>query len=472
MGMRSSAAPQRPSATPMRGHGGVAMGRPGIEAFMVAAGKAPLTEAFARRAPVVPWRGAMPIAEADQAAALLDLTSRPHDTRSVAYLHTPFCHNHCLFCGFYQNPWREEWSASFVDTVIKEIAQAARTPLVGEGPAIEAVYCGGGTPTALHAHDIVRLIRALRQHLPLAAACEITLEGRVYDFGLDKAKAAIDAGVNRISLGVQSFDTQVRRRLGRKTDADTLVKEISALVALEGTAIVVDLMYGLPGQNEDVWLRDLAHANALDLDGLDVYALNVWPNGPLAQAVAAGKALPLPALPAQARAYAQAGEMLAGAGWRQISHAHFARTALERNIYNRSVKEGATCLAFGPGAGGYAHGCRWRNVSDLTQWQQRVADGTPTVAGLARVSPNHKAETLIVAGLEAGTLDCTRVEAAAPGFLAHAAPLLRNWCAAGLGEWRDEVLTLTRAGWFWMTTMTAGLHTVLDGLGEREAVHG
>jgi len=457
----TSVAPAQPAASGPRGHGGAGPAAADPRAYLVAPGTDPLT-AFARRAPVMPWRSSRPVAAAEAAALQRELLDSPRRERSVAYVHVPFCHNHCLFCGFYQNPWRAELSSGFVDTLIAEVAAAARHRLVAEGPALEAVYLGGGTPTALAADDIARLIGALRRHLPLAADCEVTLEGRLHDFGRAKAQAAVAAGVNRISLGVQSFDTQVRRRLGRKASREEAIARLAELAGLDGVALVIDLMYGLPGQDGECWARDVETGAGLPLDGLDVYALSVWPNGPLAQAIAGGKALPLPALADQARAYVEAGHALRARGWRQISHAHFAHTNLERNVYNRSVKEGAACLAFGPGAGGNAHGLRWRNTSDLAVWEARVAEGACTIGDLARSGERQRAETLVVAGLEAGRLDCARIEACAPGFRATADELLANWCAAGLADLDGDQFVLTPAGRFWMTTLTAGLHAALD----------
>lgn len=446
-----------------RGHGGMSF--PGdVSAYLARSGADPLTGAFARRGPVMPFRGAMPIAESEAATTFGRATNIARDARSVAYVHVPFCHNHCLFCGFYQNPWQKNLSSGFVDALVLEISQAAQTACVQEGPPIEAVYLGGGTPTALDARDITRLIRAIRDRLPLAADCEITLEGRVHDFGVEKARAAIEAGANRISLGIQCFDTRVRRRLGRKSDMAMLIEAIGALTELDSAAIVIDLMYGLPGQDEAVWQADIARATRLDLDGLDVYALNVWPGGPLAGAIEAGKALPLPGLADQARAYAQACRTLEDLNWRHISHAHFARTPRERNIYNRMVKEGAICLAFGPGAGGFLHGLRWRNITALDEWSRRVARGEPVFGGLSRVSALHHPQTMIVAGLERGVLDLGQLEAAAPGFLAVAGPLLANWKACGLLALDGSRAELTLAGHFWMTTLTAGLHAALDAI--------
>jgi len=456
---------QPKTAVSARGHGGGGPAATDLRAYYVVPGADALTGAFARRSPVMPWRSSRPVGPDEVAQLTRALLASPRRQRSVAYVHIPYCHNHCLFCGFYQNPWSADVSTGFVDTLIAEIAAAARHRLVGEGPAIEAVYLGGGTPTALAAEDIARLIGALRSLLPLAADCEVTLEGRLHDFDRAKAQAAVAAGVNRISLGIQSFDSTVRRRLGRKASREEAIArlvDLAALAAPDPVALVIDLMYGLPGQDAECWARDVETVAGLPLDGLDVYALSVWPNGPLAQAIAGGKALPLPPLADQARAYAHAGCALRERGWRQISHAHYARTNLERNVYNRAVKEDTTCLAFGPGAGGQADGLRWRNTADLGVWRARVAEGVPTMADLARSGERHRAEALVVGGLEAGRLDCSRVEVCVPGFRASAAGLLANWCAAGLTELEGDSLSLTAAGRFWMTTLTAGLHAALD----------
>lgn len=418
--------------------------------------------AFARRAPMVPWTGAAPVLPADAAPLWAGIERTPREERTVAYVHIPFCHNHCLFCAFYQNPYEEERSGWFVDLLIDEIRAKARTAFVRHGPAIDAVYFGGGTPTALAASDLRRLIDTAREYLPLGPDCEITLEGRA--FALDEAKtaAAFEAGVNRISLGVQSFDTQVRRRLGRKLDETSLVAVLERLIDVDHAAIVVDLMYGLPGQRHEVWRRDLDIACGLGLDGLSFYATSIWPNGPLAQAIRAGKALPVPTLADQVADHAEASGRLAGEGWRRIAQSHCARTRRERNIYNRAVKAGATCLAFGPGAGGSGHGHSWRNVSDLAQWEATVRAGMPVVAGLSRLPPSHRAQSLVTAGLELGELDCAAVERCVPGFRAEAGALITAWHDAGLVECMGERLITTTAGGFWMTTLAGGLIAAIE----------
>ncbi|KAB2911564.1 MAG: heme anaerobic degradation radical SAM methyltransferase ChuW/HutW [Hyphomicrobiaceae bacterium] len=440
-------------------------------AYAARRGTDPLTAAFARRQFVVPWQGCEPIGDADVEATFARIVHTPRREPAVAYVHVPYCQNHCLFCGFFQNVWRPDVSAAFVDDIVAEIERLARTPLVASAP-IDAVYIGGGTPSALAADDLARLVAGLRRHLPLAAACEITVEGRIYDFGIAKAVAALDAGASRISLGVQSFDTGVRQRLGRKASGEEARAFLNGLVALERAPIGCDLIYGLPGQDERIWHNDVETAIALGLDGLSVYALNVWPGGPLSRAIGAGKIAAAGTLAFQATAYAAACDLLTARGWRQISQAHFVRSPRERNRYNRLIKAGAACLAFGPGAGGQAHGHSWRNVVDVARRRAMVADGRMPIEGLARMPRDHRAHVAITSGLEDGELDLTTVEAEAPGFAEAAAPLIQDWSEAGLGEIDANRFRTTRAGAFWMTTLTKGLFAVLDELESTEAAQG
>lgn len=215
--MSSSGGDTQSSLIPSSRSGIVASGADGFASYLTRRSSDPLTGAFMRRQFVVPWQGCVPVAEQEVDEALALIFQTPRAEPSVAYVHVPYCQNHCLFCGFFQNVWRADASAAFVDDVVAELSRLSATPLVSSAP-IDAIYIGGGTPSALAADDLARLIKALRHHLPVASDCEITVEGRVYDFGIEKAVSALDAGANRISLGIQSFDSELRRSLGRKAN--------------------------------------------------------------------------------------------------------------------------------------------------------------------------------------------------------------------------------------------------------------
>jgi oxygen-independent coproporphyrinogen-3 oxidase len=432
-----------------------------LDDFLVPAGRDPLTEAFSGREFAPPWRGSTPVDGIEADAVLERVFATARDEPAIAYVHVPYCQNHCLFCGFFQNVWKPEVADGFVDDVVAEVAARAATPLIASAP-VAAVYIGGGTPTALPAAALARLIEGLRTHLPLADDCEITLEGRAFDFGLSKAAAALGAGVNRISLGVQSFDTGVRRRLGRKLSGEELRTALAELVDLGRARVVCDLIYGLPGQDEEIWARDVDTAADLGLDGATLYALNIWRGGPLFRAIEAGKLPPAGPLARQAQAYAAGVARLSERGWRAVSQSHLAGSERERNVYNAGIKRGMPCLPFGPGAGGQAHGIRWRNVIEIERRRELVARGRAPVEGLSRMPARYAAQAAVTAGLEAGAIDLATVEALAPGFSDAAAPLVANWSEAGLVVREESRLRTTTAGAFWITNLTSGLYAALD----------
>ncbi|HWK33059.1 MAG TPA: heme anaerobic degradation radical SAM methyltransferase ChuW/HutW [Hyphomicrobium sp.] len=429
-------------------------------AYAARRGVDPLTGAFVRRHFIAPWQDSEPVMEPDADATVECIFETPRAQSAVAYVHVPYCQNHCLFCGFFQNVWRADVSAAFVDDVIAEVSRLAHKPLIASAP-IEAVYIGGGTPSALLADDLSRLVAGLRRHLPLSSDCEFTVEGRAYDFGLAKAVAALDAGANRISLGIQSFDTDVRRRLGRKASGTEAKTFLADLVALGRASVGCDLIYGLPGQTQEIWRRDIEAAIDLRIDGLTIYALNIWPGGPLSQAIGAGKLAAAGALPFQAECYGKAADLLIAAGWGQASQAHFRRSARERNRYNRLIKAGAPCLGFGPGAGSQAHGHSWRNIVDIARRRTLIADSRMPIEGLVRLARDHCARTAIASGLEDGVLDIAAIDRLAEGFAEAAQPLLEDWATAGLGHIGAARFRTTRAGAFWITTLTKGLYAVL-----------
>ena len=177
-------------------------------------GADPLRDAFAARRAVMPFRGGTPVTE-DETSAQWDRLLDDEGCEGVAagraaYLHVPFCVNHCLFCNFYRNAYTADQAARYADMLVAEIEREAARPAI-RARAIEAVYLGGGTPSALSAADLSRILTTVRRRLPLAPDCEITIEGRIIHFDPEKIDACLEAGANRISIGVQSFDTTCAR---------------------------------------------------------------------------------------------------------------------------------------------------------------------------------------------------------------------------------------------------------------------
>ena len=189
-------------------------GQDDISRWLAKVSENPIVEAFPEKIDIHPGMDSSLLLPTEMPEVLSELVSKPRTRRTVAYINVPYCETRCLYCLFYIKPYRnKEESNAFADTLIKELQLWSDKP-VQKGEPVHAVYFGGGTPTALEACDIERIIKAVRRYLPLANDCEITYEGRLSGFGTDKMEAALAGGANRFSLGVQSFDTKIRQAVG------------------------------------------------------------------------------------------------------------------------------------------------------------------------------------------------------------------------------------------------------------------
>jgi anaerobilin synthase len=407
-----------------------------------------------------PWmsRSTRVIAAAESVyPALLSHSRAPR----LAYLHIPFCANHCLFCGFYRNKSDASAMRTYVDGLIEEIAQDGQREGSRNTP-IHAVFFGGGTPSALSAEDLSRLLSALHAHLPLAPDCEITIEGRVTGFDEEKIDACLEGGANRFSIGIQSFDTALRRRMGRKATREEATKFLRTLVERERAAVVCDLIYGLPLQSDEIWRSDVALCNEIGLDGVDLYCLNVHAGSPLARSIDKG-ALPPPADHATAaRRYQEGGEILDAAGWQRLSQAHWQRTPRERNRYNTATKAGADCLALGAGAGGMLAGHRFMQDSDTNNYLSCIGSGQKAIRAMLAPPPHYHACSTVMAALEDGSLDLAELDQIVEaGFASALVPLIEYWCAQGLSLHHQGQLTLTALGRYWHNNIAAQLFTLI-----------
>lgn len=418
----------------------------------------PIRDAFARRAPLVPWRGRHPVpADALEDAWKRLIGTPPQRRKRVAYVNVPFCANHCLFCGFYRGPAQPARMTGYASLVIEELERERAAEGVARAP-VHAVYLGGGTPSALPADELQRLLRALRSALPLAPDCEITVEGRWLGFDADKVDACLEAGANRFSIGVQSFDTSVRRSQGRRGSRDELLRFLAELVDRDRAAVVVDLLIGLPGQTPDTWQDDLRACIDLGLDGVDLYPLNVYPMTPLAGAIAAGKSAPALPLPEQGAMYREGARVLEDAGWRQISNSHWARATRERNLYNLLIKQGADCLGYGAGAGGSLADHAYALEPDLERYAALLRSGRKPLSAIRELDAGEHLQQRLAEQLEVGRLD---LSALAPDAAERAGALVEQWQRAGLLEGVGPRLRLTVAGRFWAPNLARGLREAL-----------
>ena len=412
-------------------------------------------KAFPERQALMPVWGGVPMPRPQWQNIWKKKLPHATDVDALAYLHIPFCANHCVFCGFYRNAWKDSQSSVYTDKIIEEMAAEAEVRK-GKGK-IRAVYFGGGTPTALLTEDLVRLIRACYQYLPLAEDCEFTIEGRMSHFDLEKAQACLEAGANRISIGVQTFNTAIRRRLGRKHSGDEAFEYLAKLCELDAV-IVADLMFGLPNQTDEVWQNDIARATELPLSGLDTYAFNLYPMLPINRMIEKGAFPTPPGFDIQADQYAYTVETLLEKGWEQVSNSHFAYPGRgERNRYNTLIKSDISCLAFGSGAGGNFGGFSYQVQGDLESYLA-TPKGEKNIAFMSGHSPNKALLSKVQHDIETGRLNPSLFD----GNKA-AQKLIAQWQEMQLFKEpdSDSIIRLNTSGRYWSPTLIRKLMLTL-----------
>lgn len=384
------------------------------------------------------WRGAM---EQPPAA----------NTERAAYIHIPFCQTKCLYCGFFQNAANQAAEDLYIDCLVRELEAGAGQPQLKDGP-IHAVFIGGGTPTSLSPSNAARLLQAIRRCLPLANDCELTLEGRIHDLIPEKMDVWMNNGVNRVSLGVQSFHTKIRRQLGRLDDRETVLRRLRDLKAYQQCSVIVDLIYGLPDQDMPAWEEDLQMLADAAVDGMDLYQLNVFEGSDLDKRVRAGTMTPAASTARQAEMYAFAHEFLSKRAFSRLSICHWKRNNRERSLYNALAKRGCTLFPFGCGAGGSVGGYSLMLHRALPPYQAMVTEGRKPLMALLEQSPLQSVLNVVVDQLEQGFLDLQPLIGFDPR-LAELNWLYDLWEQRGLTRHNGIMYRLTVAGQFWQVNI-------------------
>ncbi|CRY73008.1 heme anaerobic degradation radical SAM methyltransferase ChuW/HutW [Yersinia pseudotuberculosis] len=411
---------------------------------------------FPKRWATMPWRDSRPLPAESLQDSWQSLLQKvlPRNKR-LLYLHIPFCATHCTFCGFYQNPLQSGSTERYTDYLLRELSMEADSPLLQGGP-IHAIYFGGGTPSVLSAQQLHSIISQLRKSLPLAPDCEITVEGRIFNFDDERIDACLEAGANRFSIGIQTFNTRIRQRMGRKADGDQAIRFLTDLAARDRAAVVCDLMFGLPHQTPEIWQEDLAIVRQLPLDGVDLYALNLLPTTPLAKSVENNR-VELPTLAQQCDFYCSGADSLAQAGWHQLSNSHWARTTRERNLYNLLIKQGADCLALGSSAGGSLQGHAYMQHRSLDNYYRLIDNGQKPLMMMTQASGEHPWRAKLQSGIEVGRLDLSELIADPYPLM----PLISQWYQSHLLKDNSFCLCLTDSGRFWASNIMQALQNII-----------
>lgn len=317
------------------------------------------------------------------------------------YVSIPFCRFKCTYCNFASGVFRPGLLEQYLDALFWEIHTWDRHSCLSSLTA-DSIYLGGGTPSMLACEQIRRLFAELRQAFFVTADAEVTLEAAPGSIHAELAGAWRACGVNRVSLGVQSFVEQELKAVGRPHRAETVAADVATLRAAGISNISFDLIAGLPHQTAASWETALEWLARLQPEHASIYMLEIDAESRLGAEVLAGgarySAAALPDEDAVAGFYCRAGERLAELGYRQYEISNFALPGRESR-HNLKYWDGAPYLGFGLDAHSFDGAARWANTDSLEDYLARVARGDSPVAERQPADAQRRAEERIFLGL-------------------------------------------------------------------------
>ena len=311
------------------------------------------------------------------------------------YLHIPFCSAICSYCNFNRGLLDGDLKTKYVGSLEREIRQAAAPGAERQGA--DTIFFGGGTPSLLDPPEIARLITACRDSFDLTADAEITLETNPETATPERLAAFRASGVNRISFGVQSFDDDELKRLGRIHSAARAREAIREARAAGFTNLSFDLMFWLPGQSFASWLRTIDEAVALAPDHLSLYLLEIYPNSPLKDAMAREPWSQAPDDEA-ADMYLAGLDRLDTAGFEQYEISNVSRPG-QVSRHNVKYWQSGAWWGFGCGAHSTLAGRRWQNIASTKDYADRIDQGADVRQSVSTLSTEDRIGEALFTGL-------------------------------------------------------------------------
>lgn len=360
------------------------------------------------------------------------------------YVHVPFCARRCAYCDFSIAVRRDVPVDEFIRSVERElvIRFADAKPW-----AIDTLYLGGGTPSRLGGEGVARLIDTLRTHLELAPRAEVTLEANPEDLTADAVRRWRASGVNRISLGAQSFDDRVLAWMHRSHDAAAIARAVDVARAAGFDNLSLDLIFSLPESLDRSWERDVDLALALEPEHLSLYGLTIEPHTPLGRWSARGDVTESPDERYESE-FLHANRMLVAAGFEHYEVSNFARPG-RRAQHNSAYWSHVPYAGLGPSAHEFDGARRRWNAAPYADWERRLEQKADPVEGSEVLSPGDRTAEAIYLGLRTSAGLALREDE-----LEH----VTRWTAAGWGEVDSAPrLRLSPAGWLRLDALAADL---------------
>jgi len=295
------------------------------------------------------------------------------------YIHVPFCISKCGYCDFYSVTSRSAIPV-FLEALFKET-----TMYRGEFDLFDTVYFGGGTPSVLRPKEIQDALNAVRRNFDLSPNAEITMEANPGDLDLAYLASLRNLGVNRLNIGVQSFNEEILKVLGRRHSAGQAISAIANTRKAGFDNLGLDLIYGVPGQGMTQWLETLNQAISLLPEHLSCYQLTVEPHTPLGKRYGQ-REFSLPSEDLQHELFMKTSEILEGVGYVHYEVSNFARGMAFASSHNQKYWDHTPYLGLGPSAHSFLNKQRWWNHRSVDRYLSAIKNGAKPTEGMEILS--------------------------------------------------------------------------------------
>jgi oxygen-independent coproporphyrinogen-3 oxidase len=312
------------------------------------------------------------------------------------YVHIPFCARICPYCAFYKERADSSQTQRFCEALLREVNSL--TERFALQP--QTIFFGGGTPTALTTAQLEFLLGGFRERLDLTRLIEWTLEANPGSVSPRKAALLRKMGVTRISLGVQSWDDELLKLLGREHNAAQAGTSFQIFREAGFSNVSIDLMFGLPGQTLSQWEADLKKTIALRPEHISTYCLTYEEDTEFFLRQSKGEFREDPE--SDAEFLESAMRILEGAGFEHYEISNYARLGFE-SVHNRGYWAGHDYLGIGPSAFSTVGLERWQNVCDYRNYADRILAGSSAVSSTEVLTPQMKRAEKIALSLRTGS---------------------------------------------------------------------
>jgi oxygen-independent coproporphyrinogen-3 oxidase len=312
------------------------------------------------------------------------------------YVHIPFCRRRCHFCAFYLEIAQSDRMALFHSALVREISLRHREESL-DGRALQSIYFGGGTPTSLPADQLAGLLKVIRDTWPVSSAAEVTVEAHPGSITFEDLVILADIGFNRISLGAESMKDKDFVSIGRFGRVQDTEAAVLAARRAGFRNINLDLMYGLPGQSLQDWMRTLESLMALAPSHISCYALTIEEGTRLAQDIARHH-VPPPDDMLQIDMESATERFLGEAGFSHYEISNYAKPDYACR-HNLLYWTGGEYLGLGPSAQSYLHGIRFGNAADLEAYAACLNDNRLPMTDRTILSASERQRDALVFGL-------------------------------------------------------------------------